>query len=308
LMRKEATEGSGVANTPTQGGREVVRFSATERAFHWAFAIPFLGLLLSGLPLSFPGLRSWITGYTPQIGLRLHLVCAVAWILGPILVVALGNRRVLATVASDLFGILREELSWLRQLPRWLAGLPCEMRGVGRFNAGQKLNGLFVAGTSALLLMTGVILWIVWQWPGLASAEGLVAGAIVSGSRRLHYFVTVLMPVPLMGHIVLATIHPRTKESLRGMLFGAVDAKWAREHHPRWYAEICQGETRALDRRMAAGALSSSPGRPASSERPSPRDSALDNPAASGYCKRGGASMPKGNSSSRSGVMRVGGV
>ncbi len=232
---------SALLDEPLRGSREVIRFGATERAFHWAFAIPFLGLLLSGLPLSFPVLRSWINGYSPQVGLRLHLVSGVAWILAPALVVVLGDRRALAAAGSNLFAIVGEELWWLRQLPRMLAGLPCEMTGVGRFNAGQKLNAVFVAITSVLFLITGVILWMVWQWPGSVSEGEPLGRALIGWSRRLHYLSTMLVLAPLLGHIVLATVHPRTKESLRGMLFGMVDAEWARQHHPRWYAEACQG-------------------------------------------------------------------
>jgi len=234
------TAGSPPQKFPAHGAREVIRFGATERFFHWAFAIPLLGLLLSGLPLSFPVLRSWINGYSTEIGLRLHLVCSAAWVLSPVLVLMLGDRGALARVSSDLFVIVRQERSWLRQLPRWLAGLPCEMRGVGRFNAGQKLNALFVAMTSALFLVTGVILWVAWQWPGSAAGGQPIVGTVVGWSRRFHYLFTVIMLPPLLGHIALATVHPRTKESLRGMLFGTVDAEWARRHHPVWYGEMCQ--------------------------------------------------------------------
>lgn len=237
-MDTQATGDPAPPNSSSQTPREVIRFGASERAFHWAFALPFLGLLFSGLPLSFPVLRSWITGYSSQIGVRLHLVCGVAWLLGPALVLCFGNRRALATAASDLFVITGSEVTWLRQLPRWLAGLACEMRGVGRFNAGQKLNGLFVAMTSLLFTITGVVLWIVWQSPGLSWIGWPVSKAIAGWSRRLHYLLTILMLAPLLGHIALATVHPRTRESLRGMLFGAVDADWARDHHPAWYSEI----------------------------------------------------------------------
>jgi len=237
-MDTKATEDSARPNSFIRSPREVVRFGASERAFHWAFALPFLGLLFSGLPLSFPVLRSWITGYSSQIGVRLHLVCGVAWLVGPALVLCFGNRRALASVASDLFIITRREASWLRQLPRWLAGLACEMRDVGRFNAGQKLNGMFVAMTSVLFAITGVILWIVWQSPGLGAMDWPVSKGIVAWSRLLHYLLTILILAPLLGHIALATVHPRTKESLRGMVFGAVDADWAREHHPAWFREI----------------------------------------------------------------------
>ncbi len=227
-------------STLLPGPKEIVRFSPTERAFHWAFALPFLGLLLSGLPLSFPILRSWITGYSLRIGVRLHLVCAVAWLLAPALVVMFGDRRVLAKVVADLFVILRNEWRWLRQSLRWLAGLACEMRGVARFNAGQKLNAWLVVLSSVILALTGIILWIVWQWPGMVAAATVLTRESVEWSRKLHYLLTILMLAPLLGHIALATIHPRTKGSLRGMLFGVVDAEWAREHHPVWYAQTCQ--------------------------------------------------------------------
>ena len=227
-------------STLLRGPKEVVRFSATERAFHWAFALPFLGLLLSGLPLSFPILRSWITGYSLQIGVRLHLVCAVAWLLAPALVVTFGDRRVLARVVADLFVILRDEWRWLRQSLRWLAGLACEMGGVSRFNAGQKLNAWLVALGSVIFALTGIILWIAWQWPDVLAAAGVLTRERVEWSRRLHYLLTLLILAPLLGHIALATIHPRTKGSLRGMLFGVVDAEWAREHHPVWFAQTHQ--------------------------------------------------------------------
>lgn len=238
---------------PFSGPRELIRFGPTERAFHWAFAIPLLGLLLSGLPLSFPLLRSWINGYTTEIGLRLHLVCGAAWILAPALVLLIGDRTALARVRSDLFVIVGEEWSWLRQLPRWLAGLPCEMRGVGRFNAGQKLNALFVAVTSGLFLFTGLILWIVWQWPGSGSAGEPLGRVVIGWSRRSHYLLTVLLLAPLLGHIALATVHPRTRESLRGMLFGVVDADWAKRHHPAWYARVCQTATVPEEAATTAG-------------------------------------------------------
>jgi formate dehydrogenase subunit gamma len=236
-MHKVTTEPSGVAKTGTHAVREVVRFSATERAFHWAFAVSFLGLLLSGLPLSFPVLRPWISGYSVQIGLRLHLVCAAAWMLGPALVVALGDRGALGRAATDLFRVGRAEWSWVLQLPRWLAGLPCRMQGVGRFNAGQKVNGLFVALVSIVFGLTGATLWILWQWPGLVSIRVPLTRAILEGCRWVHYAFTLLILAPLLGHIALATVHPRTRESLRGMVFGAVDGEWARSHHPAWFAE-----------------------------------------------------------------------
>ena len=65
---------------PGMAAPTVPRFNATERALHWGFALLYLALLASGLPLMFPGLRGWIRGYTPLVGLRLHLACALLWV------------------------------------------------------------------------------------------------------------------------------------------------------------------------------------------------------------------------------------
>jgi formate dehydrogenase gamma subunit len=266
-----ASRGRVPPNTVGSGAREVVRFSATERAFHWSFAIPFLGLLLSGLPLSFPALRSWITGYSAEIGLRLHLASAVAWLVAPPLVVIFGDRRALANAAAALFVVARGELSWLCRLPRWLVGLACDMSGVGRFNAGQKLNGWLIAVTSLVFAVTGVVLWAEWQTPGLFGRGARLAMAMLAWSRWLHFVLSVVILVPLLGHLVLATVHPRTRESLRGMLFGTVDAAWASDHHPAWYAEIRRAPSAAAGEGgipSPAGVSSSSSG----SHDPSARD------------------------------------
>jgi formate dehydrogenase subunit gamma len=242
----ETGENPGLEDGPDGDGAVVVRFSATERAFHWAFAVPFLGLLLSGLPLGFPALRGWIAGYMPEIGLRLHLVAAVAWLLAPALVLIVGDRRALAVAASELLVIGRTEWSWLRKLPRWLAGLACDMSGVGRFNVGQKLNGWLIAASSLVFAVTGAILWLGWRGPGLPGAgPPRVARVVLTWSRWLHASLSLAIVLPLLGHVLLATLHPRTRASLRGMLVGTVDADWATAHYPRWTAGLSEdGPTR----------------------------------------------------------------
>lgn len=90
----------------------------------------------------------------------------------------------LASVGFDLLVIAKPELWWARRMPRWLLGLPCEMDGVGRLNAGQKLNAVFVAVTSVALAITGLIPWIVWQCPGLVMTGEPAGRAMIAGSRR----------------------------------------------------------------------------------------------------------------------------
>lgn len=207
--------------------RVLVRFSATERAFHWSVALPALVLLLSGLFLRFESLQALMIGYHHRVGLRLHLVAGVALLCAPLIVALLGDRRALAAAGRALLRMDREDRRFLRELPRWLGNHPETGREVGRFNGGQKLNALVSGLTLLLASVTGLLLWIFPPRSTLGAALAL-----------LHEITTyVLLPV-VAGHLYMALVHPRTRESLRGILFGFVDAEWARRHHPRWYREV----------------------------------------------------------------------
>ncbi len=113
-----------------------------------------------------------------------------------------------------------------------------------RFNAGQKLFALFTAGTSALLLLTGLALWPL-------DDRSAVLGDFVAGSgsvrawRYAHEILVLLIVLPVAWHLVLAVLHPRTRPSLAGMLGGRVDAAWATAEHPRWVQRV-RGTSDAL--------------------------------------------------------------
>lgn len=217
----------------------MLRFTLTERALHWGFAFGYLLLLVSGLPLMIPALRDVIRGYTPVVGLRLHLVGAVLWVGLSLAIVAVGERRRLRKTGRQLAGLSRDDAAWLLGFPRWLSSAHQRARldrSVGRFNAGQKVNAVFTAGTSALLLVTGLALCPV-------NVKGTTLGSLLTGPdsieywRHVHRWITVLALGPLAGHIFLAVVHPSTRPSLSGMVTGHVDAAWARSHYPRWSGE-----------------------------------------------------------------------
>lgn len=210
----------------------VVRFTPSERAWHWVFAAGWLALLASGLPLMLPAMQGWIRGYSPVIGLRLHLAAAVVWAVALAGVLLLGDRRRLAATWRELAVLDAEDRRWLTRFPRWLAAGPAGRARldarVGRFNAGQKVNALVTAAASAVLLVTGLALV-----PEAAGGGAPVAGPL----RTVHGWVTLAMLVPLGGHLFFALAFPATRPSLSGMLRGRVGAEWAARHHPRWRAE-----------------------------------------------------------------------
>ena len=202
----------------------LLRFSPSARALHWALALPTLALLVSGLPLLFPALRGWVRGYDAQMGLRLHLALSV-FLLAPFFVLLLGDRRRLRVEGGGLLRLAGGDWRWLPRMPALLLGGRYTAEGVGRYNAGQKLNAWGVLISLAGLTFSGVLLWL----------ETPIT--LLPALRWLHDALTLVLGMLLVGHIVLATLHPRTRPALRGMLDGNVPADWAAIHYPRWTAE-----------------------------------------------------------------------
>jgi formate dehydrogenase subunit gamma len=93
---------------------------------------------------------------------------------------------------------------WLRSRTRRDGHIP-----VGKFNAGQKLNGSLSTGGIGVLLMTGATLLHDWA----ALAVGLL----------------------VLGHLSFALRDPVALRSLRT---GTVPRRWAELEHPAWAAEV----------------------------------------------------------------------
>ncbi len=225
---------------PVQDGQpDLVRFTATERAFHWGFALWYLSLLASGLPLWLPGLRGWVYGWNRQVGVRLHLLSAVLWVAVPLAVILAGDRRALRGAARDLGLLVREDWAWLRRFPGWLFGRGGEPPEVDRFNAGQKVYAWFTAGTSAVLLLTGLALCPLGDG-GALLASGIAGTEGVRAWRYAHTIFALLVVMPVAAHLFFALVHPRTRPSLAGMLGGRVPADWAAAEHPGWFTRVAQ--------------------------------------------------------------------
>jgi formate dehydrogenase subunit gamma len=138
--------------------------------------------------------------------LILHLVTAGALVAGLALSLVLPGRRA-------LWGTVR--------------GLVRPNQRGGKFNLGQR-----AAACALAVLLAGIY------------ATGIAAAAAHSSEGGPHGAVVGLTVIVLAGHVFLAVIWPSTRPSLRGMLTGWVDRRWAQRHHPEWVAE--------LERRSAA--------------------------------------------------------
>ena len=106
--------------------------------------------------------------------------------------------------------------AWLVALAASAIGRPRRLPPQGRFNAGQKLNALYVAGLGVGLTITGGLIWPDWLL-------GPAPRAFVFG---LHDLLMLLSLPALALHLLLTLVFPPTRPSLRGMLTGRVRADW----------------------------------------------------------------------------------
>lgn len=209
-------------------GRMVERFTPLERAAHWANAIAFVVLAVSGLVIAFgkfvllPVLGHTLFGWLTFVLKNAHNFA------GPLFAVSL--LIVIVTFARD--NLPRAgDLGWLLKGGGLFGAHEVPSH---RYNAGEKLvfwGGVFVLGL--IVVASGLVLDDVV--PGFSGLRGDMQIA-----NMVHGTATVLMVAMFMGHIYIGTIG--MKGAYDGMRTGYVDEAWAREHHQLWIDDIQAGK------------------------------------------------------------------
>ena len=212
-------------------GRTIERFTAFERSAHWANAIAFSILAISGLVMAFgkfflqPVIGSALFGWLAFALKTLHNFA------GPVFAVSL--LIVLLTFVRDNLP-RKADASWLLRGGGLLSGQEIPSH---RFNAGEKLvfwGGVFFLGL--IVVASGLVLDRLV--PGLVYERGTMQLA-----HMVHAVATVLMIAMFMGHIYMGTIG--MQGAYQAMRTGYVDETWAREHHALWYDDVKAGKIAA---------------------------------------------------------------
>jgi formate dehydrogenase subunit gamma len=204
-------------------GDRVVRFARAERWLHWTNASLFLVVVATGMMLYVPAL-STLVGRRVLVK-DVHVYGGLLLPL-PLLLAYAGRWR--ADVRRDV----RRFARWSSDDRRWLLSLGRRGRArMGKFNAGQKLNAIFVAGCIPVMLATGGIMR--WFHPFPLAWR--------TGATFVHDWTALLLFVVIVGHIGKALAEP---VALRGMRTGTVPTAHVQRRHPRWWAEI-EGSTPA---------------------------------------------------------------
>ena len=192
----------------------IPRFNKTFRILHWSHAMVFIWLLITGIQLFFT--QKSLLG-DPLIKM-IHLYVSPLLVLLPVVVYIFGKK----SVRSDV----NELMYWTEHDFRWFMDFVNGNKSLdtGKFNGGQKMNFMVT-----VLLITGFSFsgYVVWM-------KSSFSVDFVEFNFMLHDFLTVLALLILTGHIIFTLYY---SESLRGIIYGTVDEKWAQNHYPKWYTK-----------------------------------------------------------------------
>ncbi len=208
-------------------GRKIERFTPFERSAHWANAIAFSILAISGVVMAFgqffalPVVGGALFGWIAYLLKNLHNFA------GPVFAVSLAI--IFFTFVRDNLPS-RGDLVWLLKGGGLLSGKEVPSH---RFNAGEKVvfwGGVFLLGS--VVVASGLVLDRLV--PGLVYERGTMQIA-----HMVHAVATLLMMAMFIGHIYLGTVG--MDGAYEGMKTGYVDETWAREHHEYWYDDVKAG-------------------------------------------------------------------
>lgn len=213
-------------------GRLIERFTYLERVSHWAVALTFVILAVSGIVLAFgkffllPVLGSTLFGWLSYALKTAHNFA------GPVFAVAL---------LIFIFTYIRDnlpkahDLGWLAKAGGMFSG---EHVPSDKFNGGEKIvfwGGVIVLGLT--VVASGLVLDLLV--PGWGETRGQMQVA-----HLVHAVASVAMMAMFVGHIYMGTVG--VSGALNAMKTGYVDEAWAKEHHERWHDDVKAGKIPAI--------------------------------------------------------------
>jgi len=212
----------------------VVRFSFPSRMGHGVQAISFIILLLTGSALVFRGFGALIGPGGLRSFSNIHHLFGLIFTFVPVTILVFFSWKNTKRWLYDITHWNKGDVEFVKAFPKTFFGFKAETPKQGRFNGGEKINSLLQIVGCTVLIITGWILLVVD--PSLA---------IVGWARLIHSFAALGLGSVVLAHAFLATLHPGSKESIKGMLGGRVSREWARHHHALWVEEL---ESREADK------------------------------------------------------------
>ena len=201
----------------------MIRYRFPERVMHFAAAVVFLYVLLTGLAFWTPALYWLATVLGGGFLARMLHPWAGVLLFGVVVWMVVLWHNDMRTTDADR--------AWRRAAKYYVRNEDEKVPPVGRFNYGQKLFFWAMVWGTAALLLSGLVLWFPGAFPPSAGIIRQIAvlihaiGAlIVIGAFIVHVY---------MGVFVVPG-------SVDAIVHGTVPLEWARHHHRAWAEEIEQ--------------------------------------------------------------------
>ncbi|MEN6318954.1 MAG: formate dehydrogenase subunit gamma [Syntrophaceae bacterium] len=190
-----------------------------ERLVHWTLAISCLVLCITGLGMMFHSFH-FIANIMGGLVVTKYVHNFTGLLFGLALLLAIKMWWHEAGVFT-----MPEDLEWMKTAGGYLWHVD-KVPEVGKYNPGQKMFFLAVAGFGVIMVFTGIIMWFPLSFP--------------SWIVRLLFFLHALGFVVIFPfffvHLYLGTIG--SPGSLPAMTTGWVTKAWLKKQHPKWLKEM----------------------------------------------------------------------
>lgn len=202
----------------------VIRFTPSERYFHNVVMFSFVFLLVTGMAMIFHNLLGMRDESRDFLSMS-HKVMSVFFIIAPVIVFALGDRKVWRENIKLATAWGRYDIDWLMKKPFVNIVKGVDLPPEEKFNPGQKVWMMIAISGSFTLIVSGIVIWL---------SESAILFIF------FHTVTTFVMGMTLSGHIFMALINKDTREAVGSIIDGEVDADWAKRHHPLWMERMAK--------------------------------------------------------------------
>jgi len=209
------------SNEPT---KYVKRYCVPDQLMHWAVAIGFLLLMVTGFMIFFKGPASLLTT-AAGVNLRQgHRFGAILFLGAPLLYLLFSSKRFGFLVA---FKWGKTDLGWLKAAPKHYfiggEGMPPQEK----YNTGQKMYYFVAIVFGLLLALSGFALWFDW-----------FTGPVGVWMLVVHDISALIVTIFFGVHLHLTVFHARERASFNAMTTGWMDAEYAEHHHKLWFDKV----------------------------------------------------------------------
>ncbi len=205
--------------------RWILKYTFVERLLHWVHTVSFIPLVATGLVLYLDSLQPLAQGEAGLWMRLVHRAAAILFIGEPLIYAILQPRRLWMHIKE--FSFERDDLGWIKNaFAYYVKGRHADMPPQGRFNTGEKINGMMMILSWILFVVTGLVMWF---------GKGSVQPDLFRLMVVLHDLTMIAATAMFLVHLYLAVAHPLMWAAMVSMRFGVTSAAYAAEHHAKWY-------------------------------------------------------------------------